>query len=645
MLDPKRALGLLEAGLQNLDQGVTVFDADLKLVFANRRFLELIDLPAERARPGAAFEDILRYNAMRGEYGLGDPEEQVRTRVALAREFKPHTLERRRPNGVFLRVSGAPLPEGGFATIYTDVTEARRREIRLQEKVLETTVDLRRNEERLRLIANGVPAGIAYLDRDQIFGYANARFARAYGATPEGLVGRHAAEVLPAATYSASLPYFQRARQGQIVDFDLDIPLASGLLAVRTILRPESGGAAPRGFYVLSVNVTQAKRAAAALAQAQKLEALDQLSSGIAHDFNNLLTVLFGALVELDASVDDPAARRQLIAPALRAARRGAELTERLLAVARRQPLTPQPVDLVEIARDVAALVKPSLPDGAAFEISAEPAALHAFVDRAQAVTAVLNLAVNARDAIGPGGRVAVSLRRVALDAADAKAAGVAPGGYVELRFEDDGVGMPAWVRDRAFDPFFTTKGEGGGSGLGLAMAQGFVAASKGAMRLETEPGGGARFTALLPAVAEPPERKGAEAAATRPAGLDGRLALLVDDDADVRAALRRDLMSFGLNVLEAATAEEAEALLRAAPEIDLVLSDVAMPGGASGLDLAERVRAFRPDAAVILATGQSARAAGGVARTLQKPIERDALGAALAGALGAARRPAGDRA
>jgi len=621
-------LGLIQAGLDKIDQGISIFDAELKLVFSNQRMHDLLELPASLMRPGRDFEDVIRFNVERGEYGLGDTEDMVRERVAVARQFKAHTLERTRPNGVVLRISGWPLPGGGFATVYTDITEQRRRELSLEARLLRQTEDFRRSEERLRLIANEVPAGIAYLDSNQTFGFVNLRFASAYGSAPSDLVGLAPAEVLSARTMAAVQPFFDRAIAGEALDFDLEIDFPDGrVLHTRTFLRPESEtGSGGSGFYVLTINVTRQKQAAAALLRGQKMETLGQLSSGIAHDFNNLLTVILGNLKPLEQQIGDDL-RDEMLAPAIRAARRGADLTRRLLAVARRQPLEPSPVDVSETAHTIAKLVKPSLPDDARISVNTPGAPCFAFADPAQLETSLLNLAVNARDALHTEGNIAIGVARRRLSGGEADGHALKPGDYIEVRIADNGVGIDPAVMEKVFDPFFSTKNNHDRSGLGLTIVHSFAQDSGGAIRFESRECGGSDFYLLLPAC-EPGAPLAEEPAWQLPAALKNGLILLVDDDDEVRSVLRRDLVNMGCRLIEARTAPEAFDLIDSIDDIALILSDIAMPGPYSGLELARKVAESHPHIRVVLMTGfgrEGLRDDANV-RILQKPFSHQTL-------------------
>ena len=602
----------IESGLDNIDQGISVFDKDLQLVFANKRLGELLDVPQHLMTRGTAFEALIRYNSEHGEYGPGDVEEQVQERIRVAREFRAHTVERVRPNGRVIRVSGAPLAKGGFATIYTDITQQRHYEIELQRRIDEQTRDLRRSEERLRLIANEVPAGIAYLDQDEVFQFVNRRFAQSYGLNVDDVLGRSTHDILAREIHDVSAPYFARAKLGEATEFDLDFNHIDGrALDIRTFLRPDLRvDKTVRGFYVLSINFTKQRAAAQALSQAQKMEAIGRLSSGISHDFNNLLTIILGNLRPLAERVQDAELIKEMINPSLRAAKRGAELTQQLLTVARRQPLDARVVDVRDVFDGLRELIKPSLPPNIELDMVIEGGRLFARVDPGQMENALLNLALNARAAIDDAGhaghgRIGLTLRSVKLGEIEANRFGLSAGKYIEISCEDNGAGMSGAVQKQIFDPFFSTRGHAGGTGLGLSMAQSFVEVSSGYIGVQSETDKGTIFTILIPQVAEMPT----DTLALLPefsTHFEGQMALLVEDQDEVRAVLRRDLIALGFSVVEAENGDEAIDLIHSIDGIDLVLSDISMPGQTNGVQVAQIVEKQLPLTSIVLMTGQA---------------------------------------
>lgn len=628
----------IEAGLDNIDQGISVFDKDLKLVFANKRLAELLDVPAHLMNRGTAFEELIRYNSEHGEYGPGDVEEQVQDRVRVAREFRAHTVERVRPNGRVIRVSGAPLSKGGFATIYTDITQQRHYEIELERRIEEQTRDLRRSEERLRLIANEVPAGIAYLDQDEVFQFVNRRFAQSYGLKTNDVLGQSTHAILAPAIHEVSAPYFARAKKGEAVEFDLDFSHVDGReLDIRTFLRPDLRlDKTVRGFYVLSINVTKQRAAAQALSQAQKMEAIGRLSSGISHDFNNLLTIILGNLRPLAEEVEDPHLVKEMINPSLRAAKRGAELTQQLLTVARRQPLDARVVDVRDVLNELSELVKPSLLSTVGFEITAEGDQLFAQVDPGQMENALLNLVLNAKSAIDDApsksqGQINLMVRAVELDQIQAERRHLHAGQFIEISCEDNGAGMSSSIQKQIFDPFFSTHGEAGGTGLGLSMAQSFVEVSSGDISVQSQVGKGTVFTILIPQVEEQPSELGRIVPEFK-ASFEGQMALLVEDQEEVRKVLRRELVDMGFLVLEAENADEALEVAQSVDGIDLLLTDISMPGTMNGVALAEYMQTNFPLTLIVLMTGQAQIDQDQSIRfpLLRKPFEQHRLAEAI---------------
>ncbi|MBF0374336.1 MAG: PAS-domain containing protein [Alphaproteobacteria bacterium] len=619
---PATRQGLVLAGLDHINQGITIFDRRLRLVACNRKLIELLEFPPDLAKPGTHFSAFMRYNAERGEYGPGDPDEMTAERVRQAQSFQPHFFERLRPNGRIIQVRGDPVPGGGFVAVYTDVTEQRQHERQIHEEKIGL-------ESRLRLITDAVPALIAYVDRDLCYQFANKGYAEWFGYSKTGIIGKRVAEVLGTRLWDEIGPHLRRALTGDRVSYEYENPLPTGLTVhARSTVVPEIGeGDEVVGLFVLSFDITEQKKAQAALIKAQQMEAVGQLTGGLAHDFNNLLTIIIG---NLSAMAERPgsAALSDMLEPALGAARRGAELTRRLLAFSRRQSLEPVTVEVDGLVAGMVRMLRRSLKAQVEIVLSARGEPLFALVDQSQLENALLNLALNARDAMPGGGRLSIATAAARLDEPWGFDVAVPAGDYVQIVVEDDGCGMDAATVSRAFEPFFTTKEVGAGSGLGLSMVYGFVKQSGGFIRLDSAPGQGTRVTILLPAA--PPPQDGAEPAPlARPPKARSRLVLLVEDERDVRAVIRRQLTDLGHKVLEAGDGHEALALLAAVEEVEVLVSDVLMPGGIDGVTLARRARELRPDLAVTLISGWSdEREGGGGFPLLRKPFDAEALGA-----------------
>ena len=380
----------------------------------------------------------------------------------------------------------------------------------------------------------------------------------------------------------------------------------------------------------LEVQMEVRERTEEALRQSQKMEAIGQLTGGVAHDFNNILMVASSGLDLMDRTTDP--ARRQMLKDGIRqAVDRGASLTSQLLAISRRSALQPQVIDLTRQVDGMRVLLDRSLREDINVEVDIQPGIWAVEVDPSQLEVAVLNIAVNARDAMADGGTIRVSLANV-----EGLSDGELVGDFVRLSISDNGAGMARETLLRIFEPFYTTKGVGKGTGLGLSQVYGFTHASGGDVRVESELGRGTTVSLYMPRSdkrpALPADPKAVVPSAT---SRQGRV-LLVEDEDGVAALVTEMLGELGYEAMRAPTAAVALRLLDAQPDVDLVFSDMVMPGRMNGLELAREVGRRRPDLPVVLTTGyseaaQSARKEG--LRLLVKPYRIDALAEALSAA------------
>ncbi len=383
----------------------------------------------------------------------------------------------------------------------------------------------------------------------------------------------------------------------------------------------------------------QRRRSEERLQHVQKLEAIGQLTGGIAHDFNNLLTVLSGSLQLLELEFPSTPAAAELIAGAMRSVGRGAELTGKLLAFARRQRLRPQAVDVAAMLHELQRMLARTLGESIRILVEVETGLPHAWADPGQLETALVNLALNARDAMPRGGELTLSAGRRALPDASAQA-DLAPGSYVLVTVGDTGHGMDAATLARAIEPFFTTKPSGRGSGLGLSMVYGFVQQSEGLLRFDSELGYGTRVELFLPvARSRAPAR--VQATDENAGHGSGQTILVVEDEPAVRTISAAFLTSLGYRVLTAADADQALQLLATSTtRIDLLFSDVMLGSGIDGYELAETARARRPGLPVLLASGyddapeRRRTGQGGTFELLRKPFRREHLAAGVRRAL-----------
>jgi len=358
----------------------------------------------------------------------------------------------------------------------------------------------------------------------------------------------------------------------------------------------------------LEAEVAQRAKAEAALRQSQKMEAVGQLTGGIAHDFNNMLTGVIGSLDIMRRRI---ASNRledldRFMDAAQASASRAAALTQRLLAFSRRQSLDPRPTDINSLAASLNELIRGSVDERVSLRFALDPDLPRAIVDVNQLESALLNLAINARDAMPDGGEMTIGTRAVHLDAGAAQRLGVAPGAYVTISVSDSGVGMAPDLVDKVFDPFFTTKPLGQGTGLGLSMVYGFARQSGGHVRIDSHPGAGTTVEVLLPAT-EDEVADEASAPDAAPHG-DGQRVLVVEDDPAVRLLVREVLEELGYLPVEAAEPHAAIPILASPMPFDLLISDVGLPG-MNGRELAEIARSHRPHLPILFITGYAENA------------------------------------
>ena len=375
----------------------------------------------------------------------------------------------------------------------------------------------------------------------------------------------------------------------------------------------------------LEAEVKRRRETEATLQQAQKIEAIGQLTGGIAHDFNNLLTIIIGNLDTLkrhlaraspeQTAADIAATLQRQIDMALQAARNAAKLTHRLLAFARRQPLEPSRTDCNRLISDMSELLRRTLGETIDLETVLGGGLWPTFADPNQLENALLNLAVNAQHAMPNGGHLTIETANAYLDEAYTGRFGdLTPGQYVQLSVTDTGTGIAPEIMERVFEPFFTTKAPEAGSGLGLAMVHGFVKQSGGHIRIYSEVGHGTTVKIYLPRLRETDgiaATPGGAPAAAEPVGRadPGETVLVVEDNDGVREYARSALEELGYAVREAASANEALAVLESGARVDLVFTDVVLPGGVSGRQLSERIRTQRPNLPVLFTTGYTRNA------------------------------------
>ena len=381
----------------------------------------------------------------------------------------------------------------------------------------------------------------------------------------------------------------------------------------------------------------EVEEAHARLHQAQKMEAVGQLTGGIAHDFNNLLAIVMGNL-EMALQSDPTPALRHLIEPAMEATRRGATLTQRLLAFSRRQALQPRPTDVCRLIDGMLDLLRRSLGEAVQVEVTHGDAPMVALIDPTQLESAILNLAINARDAMPAGGILRLAVADVII-AADRAVDGLSAGPHVVLEVSDTGEGMSKEVLQHVFEPFFSTKADDRGSGLGLSMVYGFIHQSRGHVSVESTPGVGSLFRILLPRTSLEPDAGQPSVSSLDHASVrgTGQQILVVEDDPEVRAMTVMLLRGQGYDVREASSEASAKGQIRELGDLRLLLTDVVLTGAGRGDRLAAWVEAHRPELPVLFMSGYPKDVVGPRVqefRLLPKPFTLGQLASAVYDAL-----------
>lgn len=516
----------------------------------------------------------------------------------------------------------------------------------LEQRVAKRTRDLVAANEHFRLLVEGVVDYAIYrLDPDGIVTSWNAGAERIKGYAAEEIIGRHFSVFFTAEDKAAGAParVLETARkEGRFETQGVRVRKNGSRFRADVVVNAlHSAEGEFIGFAKITRDITERiesqsklQRVQEQLAQAQKMEALGQLTGGMAHDFNNMLAVISGAFQLSSRAIGrgDSEKAKQFLASGLEGAGRAAELIKRLLAFARKQPLAPKPLDANALVRNMSEILRRTLGEQVELETVLAGGLWVVNTDQNQLENALVNLATNARDAMPEGGKLTIETSNAYLDDRYASAhAEILAGQYVLIAVTDTGTGMSADQIAKAFEPFYTTKGPTGGSGLGLAQVYGFAKQSGGHARIYSEPGRGTTVKLYLPrvdAVAEPSDRKAPEEA---PLGTPHQIVLIVEDEPRVRELSAAGLRELGYSVLEADGGAAALALLDARPDIALLFTDVVMPN-MDGRRLADEALRRRPDLKVLFTTGftKNAIVHGGVldagANFIAKPFTLDDL-------------------
>ncbi|MFL5130871.1 MAG: PAS domain S-box protein [Microvirga sp.] len=492
----------------------------------------------------------------------------------------------------------------GYAKITRDLTERKK-----------TQEALRESEERFRLLVQGVTDYAIYmLDPQGHVTNWNAGAQRIKGYTESEILGCHFSQFYTDEDLATELPrraLETAAREGKFEAEGWRVRKDGTRFWANVIIDPIRNDRGELiGFAKITRDITERRHAQealehaqAALFQAQKMEAVGQLTGGVAHDFNNLLTIIVNNLDLLTRNAREPRDVK-LIESAQRAAERGAKLTQQLLAFSRRQPLQPDTHNPNTLIEGFESVLRRACGEMIRLQLSLAPRIRWVSVDAPQFESALLNLIVNARDAMPNGGSLKIMTGNVTLSEMDSTSSDLPPGQYASIAVQDTGTGMTPEIVNRVFEPFFTTKEIGKGTGLGLSQVYGFVTQSGGHIKVDSTPGQGTRVTMLLPAQETGIETSEEEDETERPARDSAGTVLIVEDEPAVLEVASDIFDSLGYDVVTATDANEAIKVLDGNLSIDVLFSDVIMPNGMNGVELSRKAREMRPDLKILLASG-----------------------------------------
>lgn len=581
---------MTQSGLNLIRQAISIYDENLRLVVSNRRFQNMFDLPDQLVTTGASFTDTIWHLAAKGDYGeVDDIKNFVAERVDQAKAFQAHYLERERPNGTRISVEGSPLRQGGWVTVYTDITDIRKQEVLLHDRSMglseqllsrseelsqinreltatitaleEAKRELMESESRLHLTNAMTPAHIARVDVDGCYTYTNHKLDTIIPDRPKNIYGMHFEQALGTEAYTNIKPHFEKALKGH--SSSLEFALKNSGKQVRVAFTPDVGeNGDVIGVYLLSMDLTEEANARRALMHARRRELAAQLTSGLAHDFSNLLTIILGQQNKLEAIENLPAVIEENVATTKAAALRGGALLDGLSQIDGKRSLTVRPTDFADLMRGIKQLAVAAVSENVVLGISDEIGVTQLMMDQGFAQDALLNLILNASEAIQGEGTVLVTARRVEH--------------WLEFIVKDTGPGFSEKALQNVFTPFFTTKTGSAGRGLGLATVFDFAKVSGGRVDAKNHSDDGAVVSLRIPYVEALPIKPG--------------LVLLVEDNLEIRQTIRDYLRRMGHSVLEANSAEEALTLSQIS-DLTHIITDLMLEGEMTGYELARQLR------------------------------------------------------
>jgi PAS domain S-box-containing protein len=590
------------SAIDNLTEGFALFDENEQFVFANQWYRRGFERKDGSVPSGTTFEDTVRDRIKNGyvsKDAKGREEEWIAERVT---EFRnPAGPTDYRFGNFWVQSTVVKLPDGGTILLISDITARKQAEDALRE-----------SEGTLRAFTNNSPSIIYVRDTQSRIIKINKAYEDFHNITEAEAIGKTGHEWLDEKLAQQSLigdRQVMTSGQPTTVNFEELDPDGKThyMQAIKFPIMDEHGIVVAVGG--IANDMTEHREREEQLSQAQKMDAVGQLTGGVAHDFNNLLTVVIGNIELAQERLTLGGEIAPLLDRAQDGAMRGATLTQRLLAFSRKQDLHPQDIDARQLVVGMSDLMQRALGETIEIDVIGHGSLWQCKADQSQLENALLNLAINARDAMPHGGKLTIETDNIQLDDDEALAlADVKPGEYVTLAVTDTGTGMPDDVLEKVFEPFYTTKGVGAGSGLGLSMVYGFVKQSNGQVTINSEEGVGTTVTLYLPK-SEITVQEDPSVAQDEPPAAGGETILVVEDD-EVRALTVTLLSNLGYKIVEAVDAAAAFESLESSPEIDMLFSDVVLPGGKSGPELAAEVLQRWPGIAVLHASGYTEHAA-----------------------------------
>lgn len=594
---------MTQSGLNLIKQAISIYDADLKLVVSNRRFQDMFDLPDHLVEFGASFHSTINHLAAKGDYGtIDDIDAFVGERITQAKAFQPHYVERDRANGTRISVEGSPLRQGGWVTVYTDITDIKNHEEMLRDRstdlsqqlltrseelsqinraltasitaLEEAKRELTVSESRLNLTNSMIPAHVARVDVNGYYTYTNQKLDTIIPNRPKNILGKHFKEALGAEAYEYVFPRFQEALKGNSNAFEF--ALKDHGKQVRVALTPDKDKQGNViGAYLLSMDITEEANARRALTHARRRELAAQLTSGLSHDFANLLTIILGQQNKLEGIEGLPEDVQEIVATTKAAALRGGALLDGISQLDTKRILTPSAVDFEELLTGLERLAKAAVSDQITTEIINQIGPVTVMLDQGFTQDALLNLVLNAHEAITGTGAISITTRHIE--------------NWLEFVVRDTGTGFSEEALQNVFTPFFTTKKGSAGRGLGLTTVFDFAKISGGRVDVKNHPDGGAIVSLRIPYIA---------AAKIKPG-----LVLLVEDNLEIRQTIRDYLRKMGHSVLEANSAEEALNLINIS-DLTHIITDLMLENEMTGYDLAVRVRETGTKLPITIITG-----------------------------------------